>query len=64
MNLALFDFESHTQTYVIFSNERRLICVSRLHKHYEVVEFYGVNPRPRDRLPRAELTSQMNYSEW
>ena len=21
-------------------------------------------PRPRDRLPQAELTSQVNYSKW
>ena len=26
-------------------------------------DFLGT-PRPRDRLPRAELTSQVNYSKW
>ena len=25
---------------------------------------YASTPRPWDRLPRAELTSQVNYSEW
>ena len=28
------------------------------------IKIYDDTPRPRDRLPRAELTSQVNYSKW
>ena len=46
-------------------HSRNPLPISRL-KMFQTCHFSGqtCTPRPRDRLPRAELTSQVNYSKW